>query len=123
MFQLSRLAPNAAKFAHKASVALEDLDSVILLITNVNESQGIRGDPPGVTELAIRGPLAAKRPEKVPGGIEDLNPVIVPIRNDVLSDPVDSNPGQAIEFAFSVSVASETELVDSIFPENLDPVI
>ena len=104
MFKLAGLAAHAAKLAHERAVWLEDLNPVILLITNVDKAEGIGCDAPGVAKLAVGGPLTAERSQKVTKRIENLNPVIVPISDDVLADSVDSHPGQAVEFAVAVAI-------------------
>ena len=53
VFQLSGSVSLAAKLCHKCSIALEDLNSVILLVTDVDEAQGIGADAPGIVEFPV----------------------------------------------------------------------
>lgn len=43
---------------------LTDLNSVIFFIADINKSQGIRCDAPGVVKTTIASALAAKSPKK-----------------------------------------------------------
>ena len=53
VLQLARSVSLAAKLCHKCSIALEDLDSVILFVTDVDEAQGIGADAPWIVELPV----------------------------------------------------------------------
>ena len=122
-FYLSRLASHCAELAHKGSIGLEDLDSVVLLVADVDEAQRVCGDAPGVAELSIGGTLTAERSQEMSKRIENLNSVIVTIGDDVLPDPVYSNSGQAIELAVSIAVTAEAESMLSDLVEDLNPVV
>ena len=53
MLQLPRSVSLAAKLCHKCPVALEDLNSVVLLVADVDEAQGVGADAPGIVELPV----------------------------------------------------------------------
>ena len=53
VLQLSRSVSLATKLGHKCPIALEDLHSVILLVTDVDEAQGVSADAPGIVELPV----------------------------------------------------------------------
>ena len=89
MFELSRFVSHSTKLCDKRSVALENLDSVIFFVTNINESQCICADSPWIVELSICGSLTSKCSEEVTTGVKYLYPVIVAVSDDVLTDPVD----------------------------------
>ena len=75
------------------------LNSMIFLVTNINQSQAVSGNTPGITELAIYGALTAKRSNKMASSIENLNSVVVTIGNDILANFVNGDTGQAVKFA------------------------
>ena len=85
VLQLSRSVSLAAKLCHKCSIALEDLDSVVLLVADVDEAQSVGADAPGIVELPVCRSLTTKCSKKVTTGIEYLDPVVVSVRYDELS--------------------------------------
>merc|ERR1719347_761186 len=99
VLQLSRSVSLASKLCYKRPITLENLNSVVLLVANVNESQGVSADAPWIVKLSVSRSLTTKCSKKVTTGIKDLNPVIVSVGYDELSDPVDSNAGQTVELS------------------------
>jgi len=55
------------------------LHSMVLLVTNVNEPQRVRGDSPRVAEFAIGRSVAAERAEEIARRIENLYSMIVSV--------------------------------------------
>lgn len=123
MFKLTRLASHRAKLADECAIRLENLNSVILLVADVDKAQRVGGDAPGVAELSIGGTLTAKRSQEMPKRIKNLNSVIVPIGDNVLPNPVDSHSGQAIELAVPVAVTTKAESMLTDLVEDLNPVV
>lgn len=80
---------------------------MILLVTYVDESEGVSGDAPRIIESAVGGALRAEGPQKAAGRIEHLDPVVVAVRDDVLPDPVYGHSGEAIELTLAATVRSE----------------
>lgn len=80
---------------------------VVFFITNVDESQVVRSDPPRVAELAIRPSLVPESPHESSGGIEHLQSVVVAVRHDVLTDPVDRHRRKAVEFSLVAAIRTK----------------
>lgn len=86
------------------------LNAMILFIANVDETEGVGGDAPRVTELAVSGSLGPEDPQKATRRIKDLDAMIVTISNDVLTDTIDGYARQTIEFTLTLTVSTETLL-------------
>jgi len=56
-------------------------------------------------------------------GVEYLYSVVVSVGYDVLTNLVDGDSSQAVKLTLTITIATETEPVDPILRENLDPVI
>jgi len=123
VLQLSRLVAHGSELGHECAVALEHLDSVVLLVAHVDEAECVRTDSPGIVELAVAGSLGSKCSNKLSTRIKYLDPVVVTVCNDVLTDPVDGYAGQAVELALAVTVASQPEPVLTVLVEYLHPVV
>lgn len=65
------------------SRSLSHLNPVIFLVANVDETEGIGGDAPGVVEFTIGGALRAERSQEATGRIEHLYAMVVSARNEV----------------------------------------
>ena len=53
MLKLSRFVAFDTKLGDKCSIALEHLDTVILLVAHVDETKSIRADSPRIVELTV----------------------------------------------------------------------
>lgn len=93
MLQLARFVAHRPELAHERSVRLEHLESryrrlswnaernrnggahlnsVVFLVTDVDEAQGVCGYAPRVVETTVRGSLAAEGSQESSRGIEHL---------------------------------------------------
>ena len=96
---------------------------MILLVTDIDQTQGICGDAPGVAKLSIDGTLASKRPDKMSTSIENLNPMVVSVSNDVLANLVHCHTSQTVKFAFSIAITAKAESVLALLIKDLHSVI
>ena len=71
VFQLSGLVSRSPELRYERPVALEDLNSVVLLVADVDESQSISADAPGIVELPVSRSLTAECSEEVTAGVKD----------------------------------------------------
>ena len=92
---------------------------MVLLVTDIDEPKGSCSDSPWVAKLSIHSALTAKGTDKVSSCVKDLDSVVVSVGNDILSNFVNCHAGQAVEFTFSISVATKTESVLAVFVKNL----
>lgn len=83
------------------------LNSVILFITNVDETKTVCCDSPRIAESSICSTFTSKGPKESSRRIEDLHPVVVSIRDDKLSNAVNSYSSQAVKFSFCTTILSE----------------
>ena len=96
---------------------------MILFVTDVDETKSICGNTPRITELSIYGTLTSKAPDEVSRSVKYLNTMIISVGNNVLANLVDRHTGQAIEFAFAITIATETEPVLAVLIEHLNTMI
>ena len=55
---------------------------MVLLVADVDEAEGVRGDAPGVVEAALHGPILAERAQEPARRIEYLDTVVISVKRD-----------------------------------------